>query len=1264
MPQINRLLPWQFSTLCILLILGLVGCQPAEKKARVDGTNAADAANAMVVANESKIAARQAKLADLPAIKGQPFQTNQNQTGQFTEINAADSGIDYFNEWNVDDQNSAAFGTSFIAHGVTIGDYDADGRPDVYVTGQKDGGRLYRNLGDLKFEDVTEKVGIDPADMWSVGAAFVDLNGDGLLDIYVYGYGCPNRLYINKGSHFSEQAEERGLDYNGASVCAAYADYDLDGDLDVYLVTNRLDTKRQDAMPNESVTFRDSAGRVTLNPNFRESFYLMQHPDKGTIHEPGGEFDHLFRNDGDKFTDVSRETKIGEVAHLGLSANWWDYNDDGLPDLYVANDFKGADLLYRNNGKNHLGEYTFTNVMVDSIPHSPWFSMGSDISDVNNDGRMDYFATDMAGTNHYRDKLSMGGMSGPDSTAWFLNWPTPPQYVRNCLFLNSGTDRFMEVAFLAGLAKTDWTWTVKFDDFDNDGWEDVYFTNGMSRDWYNGDYKDEIRLKQLNKKEQTQFWIDKPVYALENRAYRNTGDLEFEDVSQAWGLDHSGVSTGAASGDLDGDGDLDLVVNGFNEPIRVYRNDVNAGNSIQFQLLGGTSNAQGIGARIDVTVDEASGSQMRWLAAGRGFMSSSEVVAHFGTGDATSISKATIRWPSGITQTFEDLKCNERYVVTEKGAVPAALASTGKTKTLFEESSALDAFKHNEILYDDFKREPLLPNKHSQLGPGMAWADINNDGRMDVYMGQAAGGPGRLLIDNGNGKFEINPQAVFNKDSNCEDMGAAFFDADGDGDMDLYVASGGVESDPGAETLRDRLYLNDGSGVFEDAQDRLPDLRNSSSVVAPADFDRDGDVDLFIGSRLNVGAYPTTPNSTLLLNEDGKFVEATDDVAPGLKDAGMVTSAIWSDANDDGWLDLIVTEDWGPVRLWLSDNGSLSDVSEQSGLANRLGWFNSVSAGDIDNDGDMDYVVGNCGLNTKYSATTKKPELIYFGDFENNGKLQIVEAKFEDGKCLPRRGLGCTSDAMPTIKEKLPTYHDFAISELVEIYSQNGLEDADKFEVNNLDSGVLINQGGEGVPTFEFRKLPRVVQASPVFGSTLTDVNADGFLDLYVVQNFHGPQRETGNFDGGVSLLLLGDGSGDFAPVWPDQSGLVVGKDGGALTVTDLDGDARPDFVVSVNNRQPKVFQNQMDGDFVRVQLQPLDRIPSLVGTRVSFTLADGKTLTRSIDGGGSYLSQSPQEIFVAGKIQSAKVRWPDGSETTHQDINPVDGVISLSQTP
>ncbi len=1237
-------------------LTGISGCQNRESAVTPNASSTGVAANEL-------ISSRQTRLADMPAISGTAYSTATAPQGKFTEMTAESTGIDYVNHWKIDAQNSAAFGTSFIAHGVAIGDYDADGKPDVFVAGQQDGGRLYRNLGNMKFEDVTRQVGIDPQGMWSVGAAFVDLNSDGQLDLYVYGYGCPNRLYINEGGNFTEQAEKFGLNYSGASVCAAYADYDLDGDLDVYLVTNRLDTERQKPLPNEPITYRDGQGRISLNPSFRETFFLMQHPEKGVTHEPGGEFDHLFRNDGDKFVDVSRDTKIGELAYMGLSANWWDYNDDGLPDLYVANDFKGADLLYRNNGKNHLGEYTFSNVMVQSIPHSPWFSMGSDFSDVNNDGRMDYIATDMAGTNHYRDKLSMGGMSGPDSTAWFLNWPVPPQYVRNCLYLNTGTPRFMEVAFLAGLAKTDWTWTVKFDDFDNDGWEDVYFTNGMSRDWYNGDYKDEIRLGRLSKEQQIQFWMDKPPYELENRAYRNQGDLKFQDVSSAWGLDHLGVSTGAGSADLDGDGDLDLVVNGFNEPIRVYRNDVGTGNSIQFELRGSHSNSAGIGARIEITVDDDQPSQIRWLAAGRGFMSSSEVIAHFGVGDAEQIKQLKIRWPSGSEQTFQNLDCNQRYVVVEKGQPVTALAAQRTETTDFTPSAALEAFKHSEIVYDDFKREPLLPNKHSQLGPGMAWGDVNGDGRDDLYLGQAASGPGRLMVDDGSGKFEFRPQVAFASHVKSEDMGAAFFDADGDGDLDLYVASGGVECEAGDEVLRDRLYLNDGFGEFEDASDRLPDLRNSGSVVAACDFDRDGDVDLFVGSRLVVAAYPTTPESTLLLNEGGRFVDITDEVASGLKQAGMVTSAVWSDANNDGWLDLLVSHDWGPVRLWINNDGQLQDVSQQAGLADRLGWYNSITSGDIDNDGDMDYVVGNVGLNTKYYASKEKPELLFFGDFENNGKLQIVEAKFEDGRCLPRRGLGCTSDAMPTVKEKLPTYHEFAISELVEIYSQNGLDDADRFEANSLESGLLINTGqSEGIPQFEFRPLPRVVQASPVFGSALVDVNGDGHLDLYVVQNFHGPQRETGNMDGGVSLLLMGDGQGQFTPVWPDQSGMVIGKDATALTVTDLDGDARPDFAVAINDQVAQAFRNESPAEFVRIRLTPAADVPTRVGSKITVRMQDGSQQVRAIDGGGSYLSQSTDDCFVAGTIASIVVRWPDGSETTHESPTIENATITLTQ--
>lgn len=1210
-----------------------------------------------------------------PALAWDPLQRDESgsdPSGKFVFLDPSDTGVDFVNAWEQTEENFNCLDSYLIANGVALGDYDRDGLPDIYLARQEDGGRLYRNLGGMKFEDVTTQAGLDPAGISSVGGTFVDLTGDGHLDLYICAYGSPNRLYVNDGQgRFTEQASRYGLDYNGASVSAACGDYDGDGDVDLYLVTNRLYTPRLPRLAG-SPTTEGPNGETMLNPEFRERYYLQSYPDGTVRPERGGEFDHLYRNDGDRFVDVSKESRIGEFAYLGLSANWWDFDEDGRLDLYVANDFKGPDLLYRNNGPNSDGDVTFSDVLPLAMPHTPWFSMGSDFADINHDGRVDYFATDMSATNHYRDKLSMGAMSGPTSDAWFLNWPTPPQYVRNCLYLNTGEMRFMEVAALAGLASSDWTWTAKFDDFDNDGHDDVYFTNGMSIDSTNGDLRAEVGELNLPDRQQGEFWWSQPRYELQNMAFRNKGGLKFESVGHDWGLNHMGVSTGAATADLDADGDLDLVVNGFREPVRIYRNDLDSGNSVRFRFRGSASNRDGLGVRLELATGSRQPVQTKWLASGRGFASSSEPVLHFGTGEETEIQLVRVRWPSGVVQTFENLPANRLYTITEKETAgqPVSITASatdlgGSQPAMFETSPGFRNIRHVERDWDDFEREPLLPNRHSQLGPGIAWGDVDGDGDEDFWMGQAAGTPGQLLTNQGDGSFRNTRQQVFAEDAACEDMGAALIDVDRDGDLDLYVASGSVECEPGDDVLADRLYLNDGRGKFSRAASgSLPGLRNSGGVVAPMDFDRDGDLDLFVGSRIVPGAYPTAPESALLVNQEGRFENGIDQVAPELKLAGMVTSAVWVDVNDDGWQDLMVSYDWGSPRLFVNRQGRLEDVSEAAGLTGHLGWFTSISPGDIDNDGDPDFVVGNFGLNTKYKATTDKPELMFYGDFENNGKNQIVEAKYENGVCLPRRGLGCTSGAMPTIKEKLPTYHEFAISSLTDIYTPAGLDSADRYEVNWLESCLLVNTGVEdGVPRFEFRKLPRIAQASPVFGSTLTDVDGDGNLDLYLVQNFHGPQRETGNMDGGVSLLMKGDGAGNFQPVWPDRSGLLVGGDAKALAVTDLDQDQRPDFVVSINNGRPLGFLNRNPVEYVRIVAEP-EGHRSALGSRLVIRAPDGSPRTLDCVGGGSYLSQSTARWWVPAdfNLQEMKIRWPDGSLETFANPPAESGLIILRE--
>jgi len=844
----------------------------------------------------------------------------------------------------------------------------------VFLTRQEDVGRLYRNLGDFKFEDVTDKVGIDAEKMWSTGATFVDVNGDGRLDLYISGYMHPNRLYINTGNGFDEQAAKYRLNYDGASVSASFADYDRDGDLDMYLLTHEI--PRTDLPPGDPL-LRKPGRPPGIKVGFRKHFYLMKNSSGNWIAVPAGQSDRLYRNDGDAFTEVTEQSGMKRGPYTGLSANWWDYNDDGWPDLYVANDFMGPDHLYLNQGPDASGNVTFSDVIAEAVPHTPWFSMGSDYGDINNDGLMDYLASDMAGTNHYRDKLSMGSMSGPDSRAWFLNWPTPPQYMRNALYVNTGTNRFMESAFLSGLARTDWTWTVRLADFDNDGRLDVYVTNGMSRDWFNGDLHAEERdfmaregivASQHGLNTAFAFWRKQESYPLENRAYRNLGDLEFEDTGHAWGLDHIGVSTGAATADLDGDGDLDLVVNGFDEPVRVYRNDLSEGNAVVFDLAGRASNRQALGARVEMELKGEAGVQIRYIGAARGFMSSSDTLVHFGAGTHETIDRITVRWPSGAEESFFDLAANQRYSLTEPAGGVANPRPRIADSTWFRPSeSTLSSVTLHEHPYDDFERQPLLPNKYSQLGPAVAWGDIDADGDLDVYIGRPAGAPKEILVNDGNGSFHsITPDAFANA-LQYEDMGALWFDADRDGDLDLYVVSGGVEAEPGDTVFQDRLYLNEGKSGFSNGTEQwLPRLTNSGGPVVAADFDRNGTVDLFVGGRIVPGQYPTSPQSTLLVNEGDRFSVAGLEVAGNLQSAGMVTGAVWTDANDDGWPDLIATYEWGPVRLFENNEGRFEDITSKIGLDERNGWFNSVAAGDVDSDGDTDYFVGNFGLNTKY----------------------------------------------------------------------------------------------------------------------------------------------------------------------------------------------------------------------------------------------------------------------------------------------------------
>ena len=1167
----------------------------------------------------------------------------------FERLDAERTGVAFAHQWTPPaEKYETELDNAAVAGGVAIGDYDGDGLPDLFLTRPSGGNRLYRNLGDFRFEDVTERAGIRPAapGSWGGGATFVDIDDDGDLDLYVCGYDHPNRLYVNRGDGtFDERAAELGLDFSGSSVMMAFADYDLDGDLDAYLLTNRLGSEQSESGILE---YRDHAWRVVSE--YGELYDVINRPDGTRVVVGAGQRDRLYRNElygSGENAGTLRFTEVGEQAgiqgnHYGLGVAWWDYNDDGLPDLYVSNDFYGPDRLYRNNGNG-----TFTDVIRTALGHTPWFSMGSDVADINNDGRLDLLSTDMAATTHYKDKVGMGDMS---ESGWFLVLPEPRQAMQNALYLNSGTERFMEAASLAGLARTDWTWAVKFGDLDNDGWVDLFVTNGMTRDWNNSDLRNRAAsLGSYRTAAGRRLWQQTPVRRETNLVFRNRGDLRFEELGADWGLDHLGVSFGAALGDLDRDGDLDLVVNSFEEPVALYRNNGTAGHRVLVRLEGAASNSHGVGATV--RVETANGQQLRYLSLSRGFMSANEPIVHVGLGDTERIRRLTVTWPLGHTQHFDDLDVDRIYTLREPDDPRPRTKRRKETPTMFEPSDALALIDHLETPFDDYAEQPLLPNKLSQLGPGLAWGDVDGDGDDDLFVGGGADQPGALYINAGDGDFRRGILKPFREDRGYEDMAPLFFDADGDGDLDLYVVSGSVEFGAESELLRDRLYLNDGRGGFGKSPDgTLPSLRDSGSVVTAADYDRDGDLDLFVGSRVVPGQYPTAPRSRLLRNDGGRFIEVADAVAPALGRSGLVTGAVWSDADGDGWIDLLVSHEWGPVKLYLNRRGMLEDKTTDANLAQHTGWWNGIAAADLDADGDMDYVVTNFGLNTKYTASPLEPATLYFGEFDATGAKRIIEAKLNGDTLLPVRGKSCSQHAVPFIEETLPTYHDFASASLDEIYSPQRLESALRLTATTLESAVLLN---DGEARFSLLALPRLAQISPGFGVVLAELDGDGSVDLAIAQNFFPTQPETPRMDGGTGLVLRGNGDGTFEPVWPAESGVVVQGDATALAATDLDGDGWIDLVAAVNDGRLLAFENRgnVRGRSIQVRLRGPQGNPTGVGARVTLRRVDGLSQTFEVHAGASYLTQSaPVLAFGTGPGEpagSVEVAWPDGARTT-----------------
>ena len=1183
---------------------------------------------------------------------------------RFERLDPAAVGVDFRNTLKPENiRNYLVNGA-----GVTVGDYDGDGWPDIFLVCQDGPNRLYRQVAPWRFEEVTDRAGLRDTGAWGCGAAMVDFTGDGRLDIFVCNKGAASEAWTQQADGtFALGLVPLWPAESAGGTMAAFADYDRDGDLDFIAIAHRLYAARDEVNLRIEAIKDVRTGRIRVAPPYDEHFEYLD--DAGQILVERGQEPRLLRNDGlrpdgsPNFSVVTAAAGVPVDRALGLAAHWFDANNDGWPDLWLSNDFSQPDRLCLNQRDG-----TFREVAGDLLPYHSWFSMGSDAADLNRDGWLDILSTDMAGSSHFKAKTTMGAMG---ASAWFLDNLEPRQAMRNCLFVSQGTRAdgsllpFLEAAFSAGLASTDWTWSALFGDLDNDGWEDVHFTTGLERNLQDSDYADRVRARAAREKvgvaEAQREILALPRMEEINWAFRNLGEqashpgLGFTKTNEAWGLDFPSVSFGQVMCDLDRDGDLDLVVNTQNDPPLLLRNDTPASrHGVLVSLRSpGSANRFALGARL---VAEVGGARLtRTLTSSRGYASGQEAVVHFGLGSAEGIDRLTIHWPSGRRSEAGPLAHGRHHVITEPAARPVdpvVKAEPPAGRVWFEEAP-VPPFRHAEDRFDDFARQELLPNRLSQAGPALAVGDVDGDGRDDMFLGGAKGQPGAVLRRTGEAGAVFKPviNRALEADLSREDAGAAWFDADGDGDLDLLVASAGAHLEPGDPACQPRLYLNGGGGALSPAPGgALPRWPHHAGPVAVADADRDGRADIFIGGRNVPGRYPEAEPSVLWRGQPGAYAEVT---LPG-PPLGLVNAALWADLNDDGWLDLAVAQEWGAVRLFLNQGaagkaGAFFDATVEAGLAPLTGWWNGLAAADVDADGDLDLVATNWGLNTKYQKVSREhPQQLFAADFAGVGRIEPVEAKSENGQLLPVRGRSCSSHAIPFLRDKFTSYRAFAQASLEEIYGADRLGEATRLEVTTLASMVLRNQGGA---RFTAEPLPWEAQLSPAFGVVAEDFDRDGWMDLFVAQGQTVAQRETGRQTGGMAVLLRGVGDGRFAAVPPAAGGLVWRGDVRAAAL--LDGDT---LVMTVNDAAPRVaVAAGGEGQSARrLVLRP--RGATAAGTRVTATLADGRKWLREVGGGGSYAVQPGSTLPVPPGVAEVTVRWPDGS--TNRQAVPSSGPL------